>query len=55
MKQTRVIFLIIQILLCCFKNTLIVVGIALLTNLYKQALIYEDGHSFIDPEKEGIQ
>jgi len=37
-----------------FKYLLIIVSIALLTNLYKQAIKYEDGHVVVDPEKEAM-
>ena len=55
MNQTRAIFILVKLCIVCFKFLFIIICLALLTNLYKQALIYEDGHSVMNPEKEAIK
>lgn len=55
MNPLRTTFLLCKICVVFFKFMVIIITIAFLSNLYKQAIIYEDGHNVINPEREAIK
>ena len=51
----QIIFMLSKIFFICFKYMMILVGLALLTNFYKQAMIFEKGHAVVDAEREALE
>jgi hypothetical protein len=54
-RHKQIIFMLSKMVFICFKYMMILVGLALLTNFYKQAMIFEKGHAVVDPEKEAFE
>lgn len=54
-RHKQIIFMLSKMFFICFKYMMILVGLALLTNFYKQAMIFEKGHAVVDPEKEAFE
>ena len=55
MNPLSTIFLLCRLIQVYFKFMVIIISIAFLSNLYKQAIIFEDGHTVLNPEKEALK